>query len=111
MGQEGAAAGSSLGPEAGPEAGGLGCHGAPRTLSKRLWEVRRAVIRGVMKADFRKGLHGSSMGDEQREAGSESRVSRLETHAATQERSDESVNKVVCLYFGSERVFKDLNSS
>ena len=102
--------GPGWGQRQGQRHGGLGCHGAPRTLSKRLWEVRRAVIRGVMIADFRKGLHGSSMEDEQREAGSESRVSRLETHAATQERSDESVNKVVCLYFGSKRVFKNLNS-
>ena len=83
--------GPGWGQRQGQRHGGLGCHGAPQTLSKRLWEVRRAVIRGVMKADFRKGLHGSSMEDEQREAGSESRVSRLETHAATQERSDESV--------------------
>ena len=45
------------GQRQGQRTGGLGCHGAPQTLSKRLWEVRRAVIRGVMKADFRKGLH------------------------------------------------------
>ena len=50
----------------------------------------------------------TSTEDEQREAGSESRASRLETHAATQERSDESVTKVVCLHFGPERVFKNL---
>lgn len=47
----------------------------------------------------------TSTEDEQREAGSESRVSRLETHAAIRERSDESVAKVVCLHFGPERVF------
>lgn len=44
----------------------------------------------------------TSTEDEQREAGSESRVSRLETHAATWERSDESVAKVVCPHFGPE---------
>lgn len=111
MGQEGAAAGSSLGPEAGPEEWESGMPRSNADFIQRLWEVRRAVIRGVIKADFRKGLHGSSMEDEQREAGSESRVSRLETHPATQERSDVSGNKVVCLYFGPERVFKNLNSS
>ena len=46
----------------------------------------------------------TSMEDEQWEASSESRVSWLETHAATRERSDESVTKVVCLHFGPERV-------
>lgn len=47
----------------------------------------------------------TSMEDEQWEADSESRVSWLETHAATRERSDKSVTKVVCLHFGPERVF------